>query len=123
MRRHKTRKNLRTGSQRATSADIARKLGISAMTVSRALNNHPNVKAETREQVARMAMKMGYVPDLIAKSLVLRKTLTIGVVGSEITHSFPDNSEELKKRYTPLVSSSFLHIRQKAEREGCLADA
>jgi len=71
-----------------TLKEIAKELGISAMTVSRALNNKANVAEKTRKRVIEMARKMGYKPNYIAKSLVLNKTFTIGVVVPEITHSF-----------------------------------
>ncbi len=74
--------------KRVTAKEIAQALGISTMTVSRALNNRPNVDEKTRQKVLETARKMGYIPNLIAKSLVLRKTSTIGVVVPEITHSF-----------------------------------
>ncbi|MGH7455960.1 MAG: LacI family DNA-binding transcriptional regulator [bacterium] len=119
MKKNKPKKSLPTTSQRATSADVARKLGISVMTVSRALNNRPNVKEETREQVFSMAMKMGYVPDLIAKSLVLRRTLTIGVVVPEITHSFfPEAIRGIEEAIYPAGYHLILtHSAEKAERE------
>lgn len=74
--------------RRVTVQDVAAKLGISTMTVSRALNNRPNVNVRTYEKVIRTARQLGYSPNQIAKSLVLKKTLTIGVVVPEITHSF-----------------------------------
>ena len=73
---------------KVTVKQIAEKLGVSMMTVSRALNNQPNVDRRTRDQVVKTAREMGYVPNHIAKSLVQKKTYTIGVVVPEITHSF-----------------------------------
>lgn len=119
MKKIKAGKNLSTSSPRATATDIARELGISTMTVSRALNNRPNVKEETRQQVARMARKMGYVPDLIARSLVLRRTLTIGVVVPEITHSFfPEAIRGIEETiYAAGYHLILTHSAEKAERE------
>ena len=74
--------------KRVTAKDVAKALGISTMTVSRALNNKPNVSEETRRMVRETSRIIGYFPNHIAKSLVLRKTDTIGVVVPEITHSF-----------------------------------
>ncbi|HFE64522.1 MAG TPA: LacI family transcriptional regulator [Caldithrix sp.] len=74
--------------KRVTAKEVAKALGISTMTVSRALNNRPNVDPKTRQKVLETAQKLGYFPNYIAKSLVLRKTNTIGVVVPEITHSF-----------------------------------
>ncbi|MFA3783295.1 LacI family DNA-binding transcriptional regulator [Melioribacteraceae bacterium 4301-Me] len=77
--------------KRVTLKNIADTLNISMMTVSRALNNQPNVDEETKERVIKTARQLGYFPNQIAKSLVIAKTQTIGVVVPEITHSFfPD---------------------------------
>lgn len=73
---------------RVTGKDIAQKLGISEMTVSRALNNRGYVDKQTKKKVLAMAKELGYSPNHIAKSLVLKRTHTIGVVVPEITHSF-----------------------------------
>lgn len=74
--------------KRVTVEEVARQVGLSAMTVSRVLNNHPNVSDKTRKRVLETSRRLGYTPNQIAKSLVLRKTHTIGVVVPEITHSF-----------------------------------
>ncbi len=73
---------------RVTIKEVAQALDLSIMTVSRALNNRENVTQETRKKVLDMARKMGYRPNHIAKSLVLNKTFSIGVVIPEIAHSF-----------------------------------
>jgi len=75
-------------SKRVTAKEIAEELGISMMTVSRALNNRPNVKEETRKKVIETAARMGYSPNHVARSLVKQKTETLGVVVPKITHSF-----------------------------------
>ena len=58
-------------SKRVTAKDVAVALGISSMTVSRALNNRPNVDEDTRKRVIETSLRLGYTPDHIAKSLVL----------------------------------------------------
>lgn len=71
-----------------TLKQIAEELGVSAMTVSRAINNRTNVDEKTRKRVLEKARSMGYTPNHIAKSLVSQKSYTIGVVVPEIAHSF-----------------------------------
>jgi len=71
-----------------TLKEIAEALGVSAMTVSRALNNRSNVEESTRKRILAKAEEMGYTPNHVAKSLVSRKTFTIGVVIPEISHVF-----------------------------------
>lgn len=75
-------------SSEVTLKQIAEALGISAMTVSRAINNRDNVDEKTRKKVLDKAQSMGYTPNHVAKSLVSSKTYTIGVVIPEITHAF-----------------------------------
>jgi DNA-binding LacI/PurR family transcriptional regulator len=71
-----------------TGLDVATAVGLSPMTVSRALNRRPNVDEETRALVVKTAKRLGYSPNDIAKSLALNKTNIIGVVLPEISHSF-----------------------------------
>lgn len=68
--------------------DIARVTNVSYSTVSRALNNSPRVKPATRKEIQRVAAEMGYFPSAIARSLVTRRTNTIGVVVTTITDLF-----------------------------------
>ncbi|SHE47301.1 transcriptional regulator, LacI family [Fodinibius roseus] len=75
-------------SSEVTLKHIAEALGVSAMTVSRALNDRPNVDEQTKKKIVEKARSMGYRPNHVAKSLVSNKTYTIGVVIPEITHAF-----------------------------------
>jgi LacI family transcriptional regulator len=68
--------------------DIARELGISESTVSRALSDHPKIKNSTKEKVRQTAGKLNYQPDLIAKSLKMKQTKTIGLIICDITNPF-----------------------------------
>ena len=71
-----------------TSKDIARKLKISQSTVSRALRGDPRVAPETTARVLEAARQMNYTPNLAARSLITRRTGTIGVVVGDITNPF-----------------------------------
>ena len=71
-----------------TITDIAKKLGISESTVSRALSDHPDIKQETKELVRKVAKEMHYIPNPIARSLKNNRTTTIGVIVPEIKHDF-----------------------------------
>jgi DNA-binding LacI/PurR family transcriptional regulator len=68
--------------------DIAKAAGVSHSTVSRALNDSPLVKAETKARIQRLSQQMGYSPDAIARSLVTQRTHTVGVVATTITDPF-----------------------------------
>jgi transcriptional regulator with XRE-family HTH domain len=72
----------------ATIVDIAKRLGISPSTVSRALTDHPDVRRETKEQVKKTADELEYSPNPIARSLKSSRTTTIGVIVPEIKHDF-----------------------------------
>lgn len=71
-----------------TIKDIARELGISPSTVSRALKDHPDISPETKKAVNELAEKLNYQPNIVALSLRQSKTNTIGVVIPEIVHFF-----------------------------------
>ncbi|MDE6125660.1 MAG: LacI family transcriptional regulator [Muribaculaceae bacterium] len=78
-------------SNHTTIKDIARALGISTSTVSRALSDAWDVKRETREQVLAMAKKLRYHPNLNAKNLQNKRTGTIGIIIPEFVNSFFPN--------------------------------
>jgi DNA-binding LacI/PurR family transcriptional regulator len=68
--------------------DIAKAAGVSHSTVSRALSESPLVSAETKARIQRLAREMGYSPDAQARSLVMGRTQTLGVVVTTITDPF-----------------------------------
>jgi DNA-binding LacI/PurR family transcriptional regulator len=71
-----------------TIQDVAGDLGLSAMTVSRALNGHPDVKEETRRRVIARAGELNYRPNRWARSLVTQRSRMVGAVIPKITYSF-----------------------------------
>jgi LacI family transcriptional regulator len=73
---------------RVSIKDIAKAAGVSHSTVSRALSDSPLVRAETRARIKRLAQKMGYSPSAIARSLVTRRTLTVGLVVTSVADPF-----------------------------------
>lgn len=71
-----------------TVQDIAEGLGISAMTVSRALRNHPEVSDETKRRVLARATELNYRPNRWARSLITRKSFIVGLVVPDISHNY-----------------------------------
>lgn len=71
-----------------TIKDIARELGISPSTVSRALKDHPDISVQTKKAVNELAEKLNYQPNIVALNLRQKKTNTIGVIIPEIVHFF-----------------------------------
>lgn len=72
--------------------DVARLAGVSHQTVSRVLNAHPNVSTVTRERVEKAIAVLGYRRNTAARSLVTRRSQTIGVLGSDMSHYGPANT-------------------------------
>lgn len=72
----------------ASIKDIARAASVSHPTVSRALCNSPLVNKQTAEKIRRIARDLGYRPSAAARSLVTRRSHTIGVVVTNIADPF-----------------------------------
>ena len=71
-----------------TIKDIARELSISVSTVSRALQNHPDISKRTKQLVQECAHRLNYKPNLMASNLRTCRNTTIGVVSPELNHHF-----------------------------------
>jgi DNA-binding LacI/PurR family transcriptional regulator len=95
-----------------TIKDIALKLGLSVSTVSRALNDHPDIHDDTKYAVNQLARKLGYKPNIVARSLKSQQSNQIGVIVPEIRHDFFANAisgiEEIAYQmgHTVIVSQS-----------------
>ncbi|WP_306550128.1 LacI family DNA-binding transcriptional regulator [Daejeonella sp.] len=74
--------------RQTTIYDIARDLNISKSTVSRALTNHPEVKAETRKAVLELAEKLEYQRNMLSINLISMKSNLIGIIVPEFETSF-----------------------------------
>lgn len=75
-------------SNQITIKDIARILGISPSTVSRALKDHPDINTDTKKAVNELASKLKYQPNAVALSLKNSRSNTIGIIIPEIVHYF-----------------------------------
>ena len=71
-----------------TIKDIAKYSGTSVSTVSRVLNNHPDVSEKARAQVMQTIEQYGFVPNNSARNLVIRESDTIAVVVRGIANPF-----------------------------------
>ena len=74
--------------KKITIKDIARMANVSHTTVSRALNNKSRIKNETKEKILSIARELNYRPDFIARSLVMKRTKTLGLVITTIANPF-----------------------------------
>jgi LacI family transcriptional regulator len=68
--------------------DIAEDLGVSLMTVSKALRNKNDIGQQTRERVQKRARELGYQPNWVARGLATRRTYLVGLVVPDLLHSF-----------------------------------
>lgn len=71
-----------------TIKDVAREAHVSVASVSRALNGHSSVTEETRERIAGIAAQLRYVPHSAARSLITRRTQTIGALLPDLYGEF-----------------------------------
>ena len=71
-----------------TQSDIARKLNVTRITVSKALRGHPDISTEMKKRVMVTASELGYIPNLIAQNLTAQRTYTLGVVIPDLENSF-----------------------------------
>jgi LacI family transcriptional regulator len=95
-----------------TIKDIAKKLNISIATVSRAFNDKDDIKLATKNLILKTAKEMGYRPNPMAKKLMQKRSLTIGIVVPEFLNSFfPEviiGAQEIlfEKGYQVLITQS-----------------
>jgi LacI family transcriptional regulator len=74
--------------RRITMKDIAEDLGVSVITVSKALGNRGSVSLATRRRVLKRAKELDYQPNLAARSLVTGRSFSIGLVVPDLVHPF-----------------------------------
>lgn len=74
--------------KRVNIADVAREAGVSAQTISRALNNKGEISPETRARVLGIVERLGYRPNTLARGLVTQKTSTLGLIVPDIANPF-----------------------------------
>lgn len=73
---------------RATAEDVARLAGVSQSTVSRAFSNHSRISEATRQRVFAAAARLGYRPNVLARSLITQRSHLIGIVMAGIDTAF-----------------------------------
>lgn len=82
-----TRPRSRRGGGRPTIADVARKAGVGAITVSRALREPARVSQDLRRQIQRAVDELGYVPDPNARALASARAEVFGVLVPSLTNN------------------------------------
>jgi DNA-binding LacI/PurR family transcriptional regulator len=95
-----------------TIADVAKKVGVTGTTISRYLNGSGYVSSETSAKIERAIAELDYKPNMIAKSLVTKKTHTIGLIIASIINPFyPDvvlgvEDESYEKGYNVILCNA-----------------
>jgi LacI family transcriptional regulator len=79
---------LRSNRSRVNIRHVAHEAGVSAQTVSRVLNNRPDVAAETRQRVQDVITKLGYRPSALARGLSSQRTRTLGLITADFSDYF-----------------------------------
>jgi LacI family transcriptional regulator len=92
--------------------DIAQDLGLSVVTISKVLRDHPDIGEETRKRVLKRMKEVNYQPNFAARSLITGETWTIGLVVPDLLHPFfaqiakAISVEVRKQGYSLFISSS-----------------
>ena len=92
--------------------DIADELGLSVVTISKVLREHPDIGEETRERVLRRVRELNYQPNILARSLVTGRSFLVGLIVPDLIHPFfAEIAKALSiairaKGYSLIVSSS-----------------
>jgi DNA-binding LacI/PurR family transcriptional regulator len=73
-------------------ADVAKRAGVSVMTVSRVLNGYPQVRPETRNKVEHAIASLGYRANMAARTLAGGRSRILGIVSIEMSYFGPSNT-------------------------------
>ena len=102
-----------------TLDDIAKKLNVSKVTVSKALRGHPDISFETAQKVKAVAKELGYTPNFMARNLSSKSSHTLGLVVPKIAHYF--FGSVIESIYEAALESNYEIIltvsQENAERE------
>jgi DNA-binding LacI/PurR family transcriptional regulator len=101
----------RRGNAQVTAEDVARALGVSQSTISRAFTVSASIATETRARVMAAATALGYQPNVIARSLITRRTNIVAIVMENLTDPFyPVVLEELTQRIQSAGCQTLLFV-------------
>jgi len=104
----------------ATMFDVAIEAGVSTATVSRVANDYPNIRLATRQRVQEAMDRLGYVPNLRARSLAGGKTNVLGLIVDDLESSY---NNQVARGIDEAVAShgydlllSTMHMRERTTR-------
>ena len=106
--------------EQVTIKDVAKLCGVGVSTVSRAINNHPDINGETKEKIMRVIAECGYIPNNSARNLKRVESKTIAVLMKGITNPFFNRMVKIfedmivRRRYSILkmcIRDSHSHVQ------------
>ncbi len=104
--------------RRITVKDLARQLGMSVSTVSRAFYQDSVIASETRQKVLLHAAEIGYLPNPLARGLVTKSSRIVGIVASDITNPFyPEALNRLSERLQSIDFNVMLVVASKSRSQ------
>jgi DNA-binding LacI/PurR family transcriptional regulator len=92
-----------------TIKDVSKKSGFSVTTVSKVINDYPDISSKTKKIILELCDEMGYIPNLSARSLISKKSYTVGVIYEETTGVGLQH---------PLFSKILKSFKDEIEKEG-----
>ena len=102
----------------STREDVARMAGVSGATVSYVLNNTKRVTPQVRERVLEAASALGYRPNLVARSLVMKQTMHVALLVDNLMNPYygqiTEGVQSVASRYGYLVSSLAVNVSNRA---------
>lgn len=78
--------------KRVTIKQVAQEAGVSTQTVSRVINDRPDVAPQTRQRILEVIKRLGYQPSALARSLIRRRSYTLGVVTAGLKYVGPSRT-------------------------------
>jgi LacI family transcriptional regulator len=101
--------------KRTTIKEVARAAGVSTQTVSRVINDRPDVAPETRQRVLEVIAHLGFQPSALARSLIQQRSLTIGIVTAGLKYTGPSYTlhgitEQAEQSGYALLLKELLHF-------------
>src|SRR5258706_3120718 len=109
------------GKRKITIEHVASQAGVSTQTVSRVINDRPDVSPETRQMVQQIIAQLGYKPSAIARSLASKHTRTLGLITADFSDYFftqviaGAESEARKHGYFLMLSSTEQNLQDEPE--------
>lgn len=106
--------------KKVTIKQVAQEAGVSTQTVSRVINQRPDVAPETRQRVQQIVDRLGYQPSYIARSLIQGRSSTLGVVGYGLDYYGPSRTlSGIEQQANELGFTLLLSLMRQPDPDEC----